>query len=557
MRSVFGIISLLTTALFITSILLNHKMEKSQELADFRINALQLASLSIYHSDQLTSLARKYISTLDPVYKDSYNLLVDQIEGNEKWEDGRDLSYIERLIEIGVSGESLSLLEDSNELSLNIVDIEVDAFDLVTSLEGRSLESLNENELKKWAIALDMLHSQLYIAELERVARPVKKFIDLTDEQSTKSLDLVSNAAYLYSRVSIVLCAAIIAVLIICYIVIENRVVKSSKTLKDKVSVMADGDFTQTITINNKDELSRVATSFNKMAEKLSGSLSNIINLSGLVSRNSDSLREISSASSQTTIEQSKLVEMIATSVYENSSAAKEVAQSCSEAAASADEMNNITNIGNSSIKQALGSVELLAQTLSNSIEDLEALNNSVHDAADILDVINGIAEQTNLLALNAAIEAARAGNQGRGFAVVADEVRSLAKKTQDSTIEIQAKIDTLEKVSKSMSERMKSSNNEALIVLEKSRKVGEVFESIRSLVINVGDMSSSIASASEEQSQVSEDIANRLSQLQDGMRKASLQSEEVLSSSNELSYIARDLLQETAKFRINSSCNK
>ncbi|MES9893830.1 MAG: methyl-accepting chemotaxis protein, partial [Candidatus Thiodiazotropha endolucinida] len=152
-------------------------------------------------------------------------------------------------------------------------------------------------------------------------------------------------------------------------------------------------------------------------------------------------------------------------------------------------------------------SIDSLASEVGRAVETVRHVEQDSERIGSVLDVIRGIADQTNLLALNAAIEAARAGEQGRGFAVVADEVRTLAKRTQDSTEEIQEMIESLQTGVRETVTVMETSQQQAAESVDHAGRAHEALEEITRVVDTISQMSSQIATAAEEQSAVAEDI--------------------------------------------------
>ncbi|WP_392353689.1 methyl-accepting chemotaxis protein [Pseudoalteromonas sp. PB2-1] len=288
------------------------------------------------------------------------------------------------------------------------------------------------------------------------------------------------------------------------------------------------------------------------MVDKLSNLLKEINSLSDQAQISAANLDSVSQQAKILNDRQSQAIEVISSSVYENSTAVKEVSQNCAEAAQSATAANNKTQEGLAIVDKGIKSVESVAATLNQSLNDLNNLESSVKEVTVILSVISNIAEQTNLLALNAAIEAARAGEQGRGFAVVADEVRTLASRTQSSTLEIQDKIDSLQAASNAVTNRIRSSDSQIKEAVVNSENVGLMLEEISTQAHSISDANLTIASASEQQSQVTEDIAQRLNDVQETSKEAQMQTEKISVSSSELSKLASSLNAQINRFKLN-----
>lgn len=195
--------------------------------------------------------------------------------------------------------------------------------------------------------------------------------------------------------------------------------------------------------------------------------------------------------------------------------------------------------------------LETLSRQLSESHTAVEGVAKESEAINTITEVINGIAEQTNLLALNAAIEAARAGEQGRGFAVVADEVRTLASRTQASISEIGQTITSLQAKVKDTATRMDQSHQLGNRSAEQGEEANNQLTAIAQRIADLAVSVSSIASATEQQSAVADEVTRNLHQITDLAREGDIRATETVNSARELTELAAALKKQISIFRV------
>ncbi len=204
----------------------------------------------------------------------------------------------------------------------------------------------------------------------------------------------------------------------------------------------------------------------------------------------------------------------IVSAVHQMAVANREMATVATGSAQEAELASQNASQGISVVNQVNQSMAQLSSDVDAALQYSTELEQSSGNIASVLDVIRSIAEQTNLLALNAAIEAARAGEQGRGFAVVADEVRTLASRTQRSTEDIQQMIQNLQSRVKQAAMAIHSGKSNADRTVGFFTEAEQVFQQLQLSSQRVNDMATQTATATEEQSLVSEEITRNLSAL-------------------------------------------
>ncbi|MCP2073391.1 UNVERIFIED_ORG: methyl-accepting chemotaxis protein [Pseudomonas lini] len=275
-----------------------------------------------------------------------------------------------------------------------------------------------------------------------------------------------------------------------------------------------EGDLTRKLTVQGKDETATLASWFNQFLGMIAQLVQRIGSASSDLQSAAADTREVAQNMNEAAGRQRQAVELVSTAFNEMVATANEVARSCSQAASSADEGYRDVHDGQHHIGEATGSVLKLSDDLQKSTQTMQALEQDSKNINTILDTIRSIAEQTNLLALNAAIEAARAGDQGRGFAVVADEVRALARRTADSTGEIDSLLGNLARRTQEVTLQMQGSLQVSQTSVERIQQARDSFDKIRISVDSIRDQNTQIATAAEEQHQVAEDINRHIAQI-------------------------------------------
>ena len=329
-----------------------------------------------------------------------------------------------------------------------------------------------------------------------------------------------------------------------------------STPLRHAVAAMRDiaegeGDLTQRLDARGDDEIAQLARAFNHFAANIQGLLSQVLESADQISTSSQQMAAASSNAEGSIQKQNAETEQISTAVEEMSMNSQEVAQNAELAADAARNADMETTEGRRIVTDALESVGRLADETQASASVIEKLGTDIQGISSVIDMIRGVAEQTNLLALNAAIEAARAGEQGRGFAVVADEVRTLASRTQQSTQEIQNKVEILQKDAAMAVTEMLRNREIADNTIELTTAAGTSLEAITQAVARITEMSDHIARAAEQQSEVanvvSQNIANG-SQLAEATEESS---QHVFLGTKGLNQLAEALRNHISRFKV------
>jgi methyl-accepting chemotaxis protein len=323
-----------------------------------------------------------------------------------------------------------------------------------------------------------------------------------------------------------------------------NRALQAAQTI-------AGGNLTNVIEVDGKDEPARLLGALSTMQASLRKTIEQIAGSATQLGAAAEELSTVTQEASRGLQQQNNEIEQAATAVNEMTAAVEEVARNAVSTSEASNQSTQAAREGRDRVVETVGAIQTMTHDVQNTSVMIEGLAAQGRDIGKVLDVIRAIAEQTNLLALNAAIEAARAGEAGRGFAVVADEVRALAHRTAQSTQEIEKMVAGIQNGTGQAVSSMQQSNQRTQSTLEMARAAGVALEQITQSIQLINERNLVIASASEEQAQVSREVDRNLVNIRDLATQSAAGANQTSAATHELSRLAVDLNAMVARFVI------
>ncbi|UML92913.1 methyl-accepting chemotaxis protein [Shewanella xiamenensis] len=445
-------------------------------------------------------------------------------------------------------GEFKKLLQDHTQVLQSTNGFEAQfslwyqaSSDVINAVKNSQFDlarQLHESKSKKEFKAL----RNIYNAAGEAADNRVKELDLQATEQATAQTQM---------SVTIATLVAIVA-LVIAYFgpkIIVNAIQDITNRINDIVD--GDGNLTQRIPITRQDEIGELANAFNLFVAQLQQMVIAIISQTKDVSHTVENLATKSATTIGISHEQEQFVDTIVTAVNEMSAAVREVASNALHTATEITKVNDQTIEGKKILTQSVHHIQQLSESVKNAVAVIEKLSVNSANIASVLDVIRSIAEQTNLLALNAAIEAARAGEQGRGFAVVADEVRTLASRTETSTQDIQRMIEELQRGVNDAVKSIESGASLTHSTVTLASQTQDALDQILNSTSKVSEMSTQTATATEEQTHVTEEINRNLTELSDKTRYCNIVIQETQQIVVNTRAICSNLQKEVSRFKV------
>lgn len=377
----------------------------------------------------------------------------------------------------------------------------------------------------------------------------------------------------------IVVAVVVLAVILVLMERMIHFMIKPIRSLTDSIVTMASGDFTVDIKIKGNDEITLMGHSMKEFTAAIRRMINDISNISETLKGQAESSTSVSGGLYEASLKQSKNIDELNGTVDQLSASVQEIAESATALAVvvsdtrdssnnAEDKMNvtvEVAEAGKNDMQKVGEAMGLIEQSINGLQESIDKVGAASREINKIVGMIGEIADETNLLALNASIEAARAGDAGKGFAVVATEIGSLATNSNQSVQKIQTLInevtslvgETVDKAKGSVDEINTSSRlvHQAVAtfdtIYDNIVDANKVVNDMAANMLKVADVSTNVASITEEQAASAELISRNAGNIASESKNITDDSEKVAETARKLADTSEKLMTQINSFRV------
>lgn len=377
----------------------------------------------------------------------------------------------------------------------------------------------------------------------------------------------------------IVVAVVVLAVILVLMERMIHFMIKPIRSLTDSIVTMASGDFTVDIKTKGNDEITLMGHSMKEFTAAIRSMINDISNISETLKGQAESSTSVSGGLYEASLKQSKNIDELNGTVDQLSASVQEIAESATalalvvsdtrDSSNNAEDKMNVTvevaEAGKNDMQKVGEAMGLIEQSINGLQESIDKVGAASQEINKIVGMIGEIADETNLLALNASIEAARAGDAGKGFAVVATEIGSLATNSNQSVQKIQTLInevtslvgETVDKAKGSVDEINTSSRlvHQAVAtfdtIYDNIVDANRVVNDMAANMLKVADVSTNVASITEEQAASAELISRNAGNIASESKNITDDSEKVAETARKLADTSEKLMTQINSFRV------
>ncbi|QLH66531.1 methyl-accepting chemotaxis protein [Aeromonas veronii] len=510
---------------------------------------------SVLPSVQVSSLIDSSLGTIRQI---ELNLLIHQMNGN-KSELSKLLTEMQLFRKKYIDADAFyKTLPYSSEKNAQREDADAKEY---RELIGRYLSGNDEvisllNSYINQDQAPDGLYYIIMVKQWELLKPAASKMADIIKFNQQVATELNSITKEEEKKSEIINYSICVIALLMAGIISQLLYVKIKKPmdyLVEQARFISSGDLTKNINkkIFSNDEIGTLADVFSTMRANLYHMVSELSQAISQLSAAAEEVSAISSQSSTNMKRQQVDLASLATAMNEMQATIDETSRNTQEAAETSENMNSSSIECLNTVGRSHATVNSAMSTITSTSKAIEQLGINSRNISIVVEVIQNIAEQTNLLALNAAIEAARAGEQGRGFAVVADEVRTLAKRTQDSTAQINKIVSEFQSETSNASTSMQQSNGMIDAISQDANSINISVNNIVQSISVMSQMNTQIAAALEQQATVSQNLNQNIINISNASDEVSSGAEQMNQACVELAGLANKLYAISQEFKL------
>lgn len=556
---------LLATSIFRLQTLNDTQMQSSI----IRYQSYLLADELRQSSDDLTRLARTYVTTADPKWEAQYfEVLAIRNGQSRRFEHPERITWdfeaagqtvrrsqaqiaLRALMEqAGFTDEEFRLLNEAENNSNQLVYTETVAMNAVKGLyedaQGRFTVRAEPDQDR----AIRMMHDQSYHNEKARIMAPINQFLAVLDERTSAQVNAAAEEAALWLKLALGLSVFAFITILLALTWVWRFVLQvvggEPREVRRALDALAKGNVQQPIAHQYPRSIlghaEQLRLKLYEVTQKINQSALNLNSTSELLSESS--VQANNSINNQVIQN-----EQVSAAIEELSAAISEVSNNTAESASTSKATGEAVQQAVIYVEESAAHTHSMAQKLTDAEASVAQLSQDMAFITKILASIQGVADQTNLLALNAAIEAARAGEQGRGFAVVADEVRSLAQNSQDATKQISVSIERLVQSSGKASGIITECSNQASQIANQAGRTIEQLNDALKKVLHLSSMADQVAVASEQQTATAREVAHNVTMIYEASTVTQGEIEQVKKATIELMEMSTSLKQQVAHF--------
>ncbi|MCF6345207.1 MAG: methyl-accepting chemotaxis protein [Thiomicrorhabdus sp.] len=466
---------------------------------------------------------------------------------------------------LNTASSTSEIFSDRIEVNFNQLETLLDQVRSQFSQEGLSqLDSLYQSYREHYMLLKGVHSSMLLRSDVALMTDRIVPLFHTLDsalislsDQAVQDMKAESDRVLNSSLYNIIILLALSVLGLLIGMWVSKRVTHSVVEPVQKISSLmkdiskGEGDLTRRLPVSSQNEMGELATYFNAFVDKIQRMLQEVTLTIKELETASSALLTITSESKAGTQRQLQATNVLSSSMVDMTHQSQQVENHSHNASRATEQAAERVKEGGEKVMGTVKVIQELSDGMNKMTDSVSQLRTDSDAIGMVVSVIRDIAEQTNLLSLNAAIEAARAGEHGRGFAVVADEVRGLAKRTQESTKQIEKIIDNIHRATVSTVKVVEQGRAVTKSSCDSIAKTSDALQPVTILMDDIYQMSEQMSQAAHSQSVLAQEMNNNISQIHAVTEQTMKGAENTEKSGHDLQQLANKLDVLVHQFKI------